>query len=264
MNASPSNHPGAVRPILTIAWREWRTMFLSPLAWTLLAVLFALSAYMFVANIDQFTERQQFRAMGGSNRLSITDWVVAPMFGNAAVLLLLILPMLTMRLVAEEKRRLTWPVLASSPLNPMQIILGKYLGLLMFLLNTVILLAVPPLALSFFATMDYGQVVSGLLGLFLVAATFGAIGLAASSATDNPIVAAISTFGVLLLLWIAAWMGQSNGGPVEQTLNYLSLIGHYESFLKGVVSSDDLVYFILLSAFGLLFARQRLAAELFH
>ncbi|MEO5340352.1 MAG: ABC transporter permease [Magnetococcus sp. MYC-9] len=251
-----------MRAIGTIALRELRSMFLSPLAWTLLAVLFAITAYMFMAAVFNYQVKLvQFQSYGEVGKLSLTDWTIAPMLGNAAVMLLLIIPMVTMRLFAEEKRRGTWAAIASSPLAPMEIILGKYLGLLLFLAITVSLLSLPTFLLFFFGKPDLGQLLSGLLGLFLLAASFGAVGLAASSATDNPIVAALAAFGLLLLLWVAAWMGEAGGSGVGLLLGYLSITGHYQNFLTGVVSSTDLVYFLLLAATGLLFARQRLMAE---
>lgn len=251
-----------MRAIIILAVKEVRSMFVSPLAWTLLSVLFAITAYMFNAAVANYQVRQmQFQAFGEGGKLSLTEWTIAPTLGNAAVLLLLIMPLVTMRLIAEEKRQDTWAALAGSPLRPMEIILGKYLGLLMFLTIAVVLLAIPPLTLFSYGNPDLGQTLAGLAGLFLVAASFGAVGLAASSATENPMVAALSTFGVLLLLWIASWMGEAGGQSVEKVLTYLSLMGHYQNFLSGVVSSADLAYFILLSAGGLLFARQRLMAE---
>lgn len=251
-----------MRAILVIARREYRSMFLSPLAWTLMAVLFAIVGYMFTAAVLSYQKAQmQYQMFGGGDKLPLTDYTVSPMLGNAAVLLLLIMPLLTMRLIAEEKRRETWAALASSPLAPMEIILGKYVGLLWFLGTIVTLLAVPPLTLYGFGDPDGGQILAGLLGLFLVAAAFGAVGLAASSATENPMVAALGAFGVLLFLWIASWMGEAGGGVLEQSLAYLSLLDHYQNFLQGIVNSSDLFYFVLLSAAGLLFARQRLMAE---
>ncbi|MBF0158871.1 MAG: ABC transporter permease subunit [Magnetococcales bacterium] len=253
-----------LRPVMAIAMREWRAMFLSPLAWTLLAVLFAIVSYMFIGAVSRYHE-QQFAynsfGGGGASQLPLTDMVVAPMFGNIAVLLLLILPLITMRLLADEKRHGSWPALASSPITPGQIVLGKYGGLLLFLLVAVTLLSLPAWLLFGFGHPDGGQILSGLIGLLLVSATFGAVGLAASSATDNPMVAAITTFGILLLLWIASWTGEAAGDRIEKILSYLSLINHYENFLKGVVSSADLIYFLICSAAGLLYARQRLVTD---
>ncbi|MBF0626386.1 MAG: ABC transporter permease [Magnetococcales bacterium] len=252
-----------MKAIWILAVREWRSLFLSPLAWSLLAVLFCICAYMFNSGVAHYQINQmQFQAYGrGGTGPSLTDWTVTPLLGNAAILLLLILPLITMRLIADEKRRRTWPALAASPISPTGIVLGKYLGLLLFLVVTVALLGLMPATLFLYGNPDPGQVLAGLLGLFLVAATFGAVGLAASSATENPIVAAVATFGILLLLWIVAWMGESSGTGMDRILAYASLINHYEKFLHGIVSTADLAYFILVSAGGLIFARQRLLAE---
>ncbi|MEO5365405.1 MAG: ABC transporter permease [Magnetococcus sp. WYHC-3] len=246
--------------ILRLARREVQALFLSPLAWTLLAVLFALCAYMFGAAVELYLARQmQFRAMGGGD-LPLTAMTVAPLYGNAAVLMLLILPLFTMRLIAEEKRRDTWPALLSSPLSSTQIILGKYLGLLAFLAATLALLGLLPLTLTAFGNPDMGMVLGGLLGLFLLCAAFGAVGLATSSIGDNPIVSALLGFGALLALWILAWAGQMGDAP-DSLLEQLSLMTHFEPFLRGLVRSGDLYYFLALSTLGLLFARHRLEAD---
>ncbi|MBF0627274.1 MAG: ABC transporter permease subunit [Magnetococcales bacterium] len=251
-----------MRAIVTIALREVRGMFHSPLAWTLLAVLFAICAYMFNAAVISYQiQMLEYQSYGMHGSLPLTERTIAPMLGNAAVLLLLLMPLLSMRLIAEEKRQGTWPALACSPLSPMEIILGKYFGLLLFLAIAIGLLAIPPLTLYAYGTPDTGQFLAGLLGLFLTAAAFGAVGLAASSATENPNVAAVISFGVLLMLWILSWMGNATGGGTEKILSYFSLLNHYQNFLIGVVSSADLIYFLLLSSAGVLFARQRLMAE---
>ncbi|MBF0369847.1 MAG: ABC transporter permease subunit [Magnetococcales bacterium] len=250
-----------MRAIRIIAFQEWRSLFLTPLAWSLLGMLFMITGYMFGASVLDYQKRlMRYESFGVVEDLSLTDWTVVPTLGNGAVLLLLIIPLLTMRLFAEEKRRGSWPALASSPLTPMTIILGKYLGLLLFLLVAVGMLAIPPLTLLFFGHPDIGQILAGLLGVFLVGAAFGAVGLGASSATDNPIVAAVAGFGVLLLLWLLSWMGGVGESALFQVLAYLSPMNHYPHFLSGVIRSGDLAYFFLLSATGLLFARQRLVA----
>ncbi|MBF0294776.1 MAG: ABC transporter permease subunit [Magnetococcales bacterium] len=248
--------------ILTLAVREVRGMFHSPLAWTLLAVLFSICAYMFNASLLNYQiQMMEYQAYGMRGALPLTERTIAPMLGNAAVLLLLIMPLLSMRLIAEEKRQGTWPALASSPLSPMVIVMGKYLGLLFFIAIAIGVLAIIPLTLYPYGNPDTGQFLAGLVGLFLTAASFGAVGLAASSATENPNVAAVASFGVLLLLWIVSWMGNASGGALDKTLAYFSLMTHYQNFLTGLISSADLVYFVLLSAAGVLFARHRLLAE---
>lgn len=251
-----------MRTILIIGVREVRSMFLSPLAWTLLAILFSVCSYMFsVAAINYQESQLQYQGLGKDADFSLTDAVVTPTFGNAAVLFLLIMPLITMRLIAEEKRHHTWSALASSPLTPMVILLGKYLGLLFFLVISVGLLGMLPVVLFMLGNPDLGQILAGFLGLFLLLAAFGAVGLAASSSTDNPLVAALWTFGVLLSLWIISWIGGSGDGALATVLTYLSLLNHYHALLTGVVDSADLAYFVLLTMAGLLFARQRLMAE---
>lgn len=249
--------------ILTIAAREWRAQFLSPLAWTLLGALFAIGAYMFNAALLQYqTQQLQFQAFGGAERaLSLTDWTVAPLLGNMAVILLLVMPLFTMRLIAEEKKNDTWPALASSPIGPLGIVLGKYLGLLFFLAAAVGLIGLMPALLYFWGNPDGGQILAGLLGLFLMGAAFGAVGLAASASTSSPMIAAIASFGLLLILWMAAWMGKSADSALGKGFAWLSLLDHYQPFLRGVVNLGDAAYFLLLAAAGLIFARQRLAAE---
>ncbi|MBF0135102.1 MAG: ABC transporter permease [Magnetococcus sp. DMHC-1] len=254
-----------MKAIWTIAVREWRAMFLSPLAWTLLAVLFAICAYMFGTLVQQYLLRQlQFQAYGqgmGGGGLPLAEFTVTPLLGNASVLLLLIIPLISMRLIADEKRRGTWPALATSPLSPMQIVLGKYLGLLLFLGVTVLLIGLLPATLFIYGHPDPGQFFAAMLGLFMVTATFGAIGVGASSATDNPVVAAVLTFGALLFLWIVGWLSDPGAGGTISILGYASLIDHYEKFLQGIVSTADLAYFVIVSIAGLTFARQRLMAQ---
>ena len=249
--------------IWTIALREWRALFISPLAWSLLAAIFCITGYMLNSGLDYYTTMQWRSQMMNAGVFSLTD-VVSQVLGNGAVLLLLLTPLLTMRLIADEKRQETWPALASSPASLTQIVLGKYLGLILFLLVLVAVLGLQPALLSLYGELDVGQTLSALLGLFLVAAAFGSIGLAASSATENPIVAAIITFGVLLMLWIAAWWGEGSGGGFEQVMGYISLFSHYEKFLQGVVSSADLVYFLILSTLGPLLAVRKLNGERFN
>ncbi|MBF0311027.1 MAG: ABC transporter permease [Magnetococcales bacterium] len=255
-----SDSPAFFRPIGILARREWFALFRSPLAWTLLGVTSAMAGFMFYSALSLFqAQKMQFQMYGSNANLSLTQLTVGPTFGNVAIILMLLIPLLTMRLVAEEKRRNTWEALVSSPLSPLQIVLGKYLGFLLFLAVLVGLLSLMPLTLFLYGNPDKGQVFTTLLGLFLLAGSFGAVGLAASCATENPVVAAILSFGTLLLLWILGWSGDST--PVGTLFNYLCVVPHFESFLKGVISSADLAYFLLLSSAGLLVARQRLLAQ---
>lgn len=240
----------------TIALRELRSMFLSPLAWAVLAVVQGILAYVFLIGIDNFVVFQS-RLLGMKDAPGVTDIVIEPMLGTAAVILLLVTPLLTSRLLAEEQRTRTQALLFSAPVSMTEIVLGKYLGMLLFLIVLIGMLAAMPFALLVGGSLDPGKIASGLLGLTLLAASFAAAGLFLSSLTEQPAVAAVSTFGLLLLLWIIDWASGTRE-EMSAVLGYVSLLRHYESFLKGVFDSTDLAYFLLFSAGFLIFTLRRL------
>ncbi|OSM05039.1 putative ABC transporter permease [Magnetofaba australis IT-1] len=235
-------------------------MFLSPLAWSLLAVLFFIISFMFLSMMQSYQDAVMLYAQMGQ-QLSVTEVVIRSLYANTAILLLLILPLVTMRLIADEKRRDTWPALAASPLSPTQIVLGKYLGLLLFLAAAITLIGLLPWTLSLYANPDVGVILSCMLGVFLVASAFGALGLAVSAATENPIVAAVVTFGLLLFLWIVGWMSSAVGDTAGEAIKFLALSDHYQNMLRGMVRLSDLVYFLLVVGFGLFVARHFLVSE---
>ncbi len=229
-----------------IAAREWRGLFLSPLAWTLLAVTQALLAWIFIILINDF-QNLQGRLAGLEHAPGVTDLVVAPLFRVAAWALLLLTPLLTMRLLSEERRTGTLDLLLSAPVSATQIVLGKYLGVLIFLLGVVALTALMPLALMTGAALDGGKLLAGLLGLSLLAASFAAAGLYLSSLTAQPLIAATATFGLLLAFWIVDAVGAGQG-IASQFFGYLSLPRHHDALLLGLVRSEDVAYYLLFSA----------------
>lgn len=226
-----------------IAGRELRTLFLSPLAWSILGVIQIILGYMFLAQLDYYL-MMQARIAGLEDAPGITDLIVAPLFANAGVILLLVTPLLTMRLISEERRNRTLSLLFSAPVSMTEIILGKYLGVFAFLLIMVGMILLMPLSLLAGGGLDYGKLAACVLALTLLLAGFAAVGLYISSLAAQPTVAAVSTFGALLLLWIIDWTGNSSG-QAGGMLEYVSLLRHYESLLKGLVSTTDLVYFLL-------------------
>lgn len=244
--------------IFTIGVRELKSLFLSPLAWSILAVVQLILAYLFLGRIEIFQMYQsQLMAMDGAPGL--TEIVMPDLLGNAAILLLLVVPLLTMRLVAEERRNRTLALLFSAPLSMTEIVLGKYLGILLFLLALLVMIALMPLSLLAGAGLDLGLLASGFLGLALLLASFAAVGLFMSTLTQYPTVAAISTFGALLLFWILDWSGQGFAGG--NWLAYLSLFNHYKPFLDGIFDSGDAVYHVLLIATFLVLSIRRLDAD---
>ena len=242
--------------IFTIAIRELKNLFLSPLAWTIMAVLQLILAYLFLSQLDTFMLLQP-RLAGIEGAPGVTDIVVAPLLQTSGFLLLLIAPAITMRVFSDERRNRTLSLLLSAPVSMTDIVLGKFLGVSLFFLLLLSLLAAMPLALYAGTTLDAGKLAAGLLGLALLLATFAAIGVFMSSLTEQPVVAAISTLGILMLLWIIDWSGDSQEGMTD-LLPYLSLKTHFESFLKGLFSTADVAYFLLLIAAFLVLAIRRL------
>ncbi len=229
---------------LTIASRELRSLFLSPLAWSILAVVQFLLAYIFLSQVEYFQRLQPHIAALESSP-GVTDLIVAPLFGNAGVILLLVTPMLTMRLISEERRNRTLSLLFSAPVSITEIVLGKYLGILAFLAIMITMIVLMPLSLTLGTDLDWGKFAACVVGLGLLLAAFAAIGLYLSSLATQPVVAAVGSFGMLLLLWIIDW-NATVGTAKGELLGYLSMLRHYQNLLKGMVNTTDLVYFLLL------------------
>lgn len=230
--------------IWTIATRELKNLFLSPLAWAILAVLQLIIAYLFLTQVDTYMLLQP-RLAGVEGAPGVTDIVAAPLLQTIGFLLLLIAPALTMRVFSDERRNRTLSLLLSAPVTMTDIVVGKFLGVTLFLFITLLLLAAMPLSLSAGTTLDFGKLAAGLLGLALLFASFAAIGVFMSSLTEQPVVAATSTFGLLLLLWIVDW-SHSGEQQVSELFRYLSLQSHLQSFLKGLFSTADVAYYLLL------------------
>ncbi len=244
--------------IFAIAMRELRSLFLSPLAWVMLGVLQVILALLFLLMVDQFAEFQT-RLLGMQNAPGITEVVVAPLFSNAGVILLLIAPLITMRLISEERRNRSLSLLFTAPVTMTQIVLGKYVAALLFFMIVVVLMILMPLSLLAGGSLDWGLFAAAILGLVLLLSTFAAIGVFMSSLTQSPTVAAVATFGVLLLLWILDWSNAGSAGKV--VLTYISLTSHYQAFLKGVFDSADAAYYLLLTIAFLVLTVRRLDAD---
>lgn len=244
--------------MFAIAWRELRNLFLSPFAWTILAMVQLVLAWRFLTLV-QYVLDVQPRLAASQSSVGVTDMVAANLFNFAAIVMLFVTPLLTMGLIAGERRGCRLTLLRTAPLSSATIVLGKYLGVLGFLALLVLLVGSMPLALLLGAPLDLGVVATGVLGMFLVVAAFAAVGLYASAVAGYPAVAAVISFAVLLFLWIADWAGELAD---EATLfTYLSLFGHYRSLLGGLIDSRDLVYFGLIISLFLVLAVRRFESE---
>ncbi len=249
--------------IILIAVREFKNLFLSPLAWAILIVTQIILCYQFLSQLEAYMQFQAQLSVLESSP-GITDLVIAPLLSNTAIVLLIIIPLLTMRLISEEQKNQTLSLLLSAPISMTDIILGKYLAILGFLLILVIMIAFMPLSLRLGTAIDLGQLASAFVGLYLVLASFTAVGLYMSTRTRHPAIAAISSFGVLLLLWMMNFAGHS--AYAEQTIHsngtdlfrWFSLLNHFEPLLNGLFSSADIAYYCLFIILFLVFSIRRL------
>lgn len=235
-----------MKMIFTIASHEFKTLFLSPLAWTVLAILQCILAYLFLTQVETFTLIQpKLATIEGAPGL--TDIVVTPLYGNAGIILLLVTPLLTMRLISEERRNKTLSLLLSAPISNVDIIIGKYLGILGLLLIIVFLITLMPLSLLMGGELDSGKLFANLLALLLLVTAFTSTGLFMSTVSDHPTIAAMGTFGILLLLWILDWTTSMHDQRSE-LFEYLSILRHFQNIQSGLISSVDISYFLLFTA----------------
>ncbi len=241
--------------VRVIAGRELRSLFLSPLAWTILGVVQFVLAWLYLSQVDFFLQFQP-RLAALAQAPGVTQLVVAPLYGNVALVLLLVVPLLTMRLISDERRNGTLSLLLSAPLSMTEIVLGKYLGLMAFLLLMASLIALMPLALLAGTPLDWGLLAAIQLGVVLLLGSFAALGLFMSTLTAYPAVAAVASFGALLFLWLLDWAGEQGS-----LLGQLSLMRHYQALLQGVFDSADVIYYLLFIVTFLVLSIQVLDAQ---
>ncbi len=248
--------------IFHIAARELRTLFLSPLAWSVIGVVQFILSLLFLFALQDFLMTHQARLHMYAMPLGVTDFVVAPLYSSASIILMLVVPLITMRVISDERRNRSLTLLFSAPLSMTEIVVGKYLGVLAFLIIMTLIYSLMPLSLLFAGSIDFGLFFSLLLGAILMVAAFAAIGVFMSSLTAQPTIAAISTFGVLLLLWIINMAGNSPGSEgVFNLLSYLSMLTHYESFSRGIVNSTDVLYFVIVIVTFMVLSIRRLDGD---
>lgn len=247
--------------IKLIAIREFKSLFLSPLAWAILTVTQIILCYQFLSQLESYMKVQS-KLSTLENSPGITDLVVSPLLSGAAIILLLIVPLLTMRLISEEQKNQTITLLFSAPISMSQIILGKYFGVLGFLIILLMMIALMPLSLLFGTAIDLRQLAAALMGLFLVLASFAAVGVYMSTLTRHPAIAAVSNFGLLFFLWIINFAGMGTESPANAqnaiNLSYFSLLNHFEPLLRGVFSTTDIIYYLLFIALFLVLSVRRL------
>jgi len=251
-----------LRDIFHIAGKEIHSYFVSPIAYVVLTGFMVLSGWFFFNLLMQFNRvvnmYQMMRRQDLVMQLNLNDMVMGFLFGNMAVILLFITPLITMRLFAEEKKLGTDELLFTSPVSVNAVVLGKYLAALLFLGIMMVLTSVFPMILFHYGapTPELGPILTGYLGLFFLGAAFLSVGLFASSLTENQIVAAVICFVTLLVFFVIGWPAESVGSTAGKVLQYLSLIDHFDDFPKGLLESQHVVFFITFILFGLFLTKR--------
>lgn len=226
--------------IFVIAGKELRTLLGSPSGWAVLAILQLILGGLFLYRLDSFlTLQPQLAALESAP--GVTELIVAPIFSVSAIILLMLTPLLAMRLIAEERRAQTLPLLLSAPIGISGIILGKFIGLLAFMLVTPALLVLMALSLTLGGTLDWGLLAANALGLILVIASFAALGLFMSALFSRPAMAAAATLGALLAFWLI----NIGARDPESPLHMIALLQHYDSFARGIIDTLDVVYYLV-------------------
>jgi ABC-2 type transport system permease protein len=242
-----------MRSAWIIAKRDLGSFFNSPIFYVVTTVFLIIYSFIFfnILNFFSFQSFQagQLQAMGIN--LNLNEMVIEPSLQNMSVILLMIIPIITIRSFADEKKMKTFRLLLSSPVHLREIILGKFLACMIVVAVMILISSYSVGFLFLLGEPEPGPVITGYLGVLLMAGCFVSVGIFASSLTDNQIIAAVLTFGFSLFMWVIGWGAQAAGSTTGQVLQYISIVDHLERFLKGLVNTSDLVYYLSFILFNL-------------
>jgi ABC-2 type transport system permease protein len=227
--------------IINIARKELKSLFASPMGWIILALLMFGFGFLYLDGVNKY-----FEVMSGSirpaERQGITIFVGQNVYGAANFLMTVAIPILTMRLISEERRSQTLPFLFSAPISLTEIVVGKFLGMVIFLGILVLYIFIMLSSMNIWADIDFGYLIGNSFGLMLLIGSFCALGIYFSSLTSQPIIAAISTFISLFAMVI---FGNFTASDPTHWFNHISMSKHFQSFTRGVIDTSDVVYFML-------------------
>jgi ABC-2 type transport system permease protein len=241
-----------MKNILAICEKELKSYFSSPIAYLAMAMFAILFGFFFWNAVGYFVSISvQSVAMGRSFPMDLNEMIVRPLLLNTSVIGLFLIPMIAMRLFAEEKRSGTIELLLTSPVHDAEIVIGKWLAALA-LYGALLLISLANIGFLFlYGKPDWQPLAAGYLGLILQAGALLALGAFISTLTKNQIIAGITTFAVCLLLWVFEWVGGYETAVWAKAMAYMSVVSHFEPFAKGVIDSKDAVYFLSLIFLGL-------------
>jgi gliding motility-associated transport system permease protein len=237
---------------MTIWRKELNSYFRSPIAYGVMAFFGLISGYFFYVAIVFFVQASIQSSMTGQNQpMSVNEQVIRPIFSNISVIGLFLIPMITMRLFAEEKRTGTIELLVTSPIRDLEIIMGKWLAAMTLYAVMLGISLLSMTTLFVYGKPDWRPMAVGYLGLLLQGGCLLAIGTFISTCTKNQIVAGVAGFSVCLLLWVLDWMSSFQDSVSAKAISYLSVLQHFDSFSKGVLDSKDIIYYISAIFIGL-------------
>jgi len=240
-----------MRNIWLICAKEMRAYFASPIAYAVLGLFsFLFGALVFYPTIRELSQMAVQMQMQGQP-LNLNDQVIRPLLGFASTISLFVLPLITMRLFAEEKGSGTMELLLTSPVYDAEIILGKWLGAMLLYMCMLGMSVLNIMFLYFWGKPDWKPVLVAYLGLILQGGVLLGIGAFISSLTKSQVVAGGATFFVCLILWLLSWFTSFSGSPVYQVLNYLSIVTHFDNFAKGVIDLKDTTFYLTMIFFTL-------------
>ncbi len=250
-----------MRNVMAIAGKELRGYFASPIAYIVIGAFALLFGYFFYAGVAFFNRQSMQMAMGMGGSMNINQMLITPVFINATVMMLFLLPAITMRTYAEEKRSGTIELLLTSPITDTEIILGKFLGAMGLYASMLAVTLIHVGLLFWFGNPEWKPIASAYLGLLLMGGCFISVGLLISSLTKNQIVAGVVTFAVFLMLWVINWIGVFVGPTAQAILSHLSITDHFDDFSRGVIDTKHLVYYVSFISLGLFLTAKSVDSE---
>lgn len=241
-----------MKSLMPVYLRELRSYFSGPIAYLVIVIFLIISGIMFILIFNDYA-RVSFEVIRANyqvriSQLNVGEGLLAPLFRNLSFLLLLMMPLLTMKSFSEEKKSGTIELIFTYPTRDIELVLGKMLAVLTVLSAMLGFTLVYSLIILYFKPLPLGIVASGYLGLLLMGIAFTSLGVFISSLTENQIIAAVWTFGMIMVFWMIGWLVGDSTMPIAGIFRYLSLFEHFESFSVGVIDTRDLVYYLSFSA----------------
>lgn len=241
-----------IRNIWVIARKDFRAYFTSPIAYIVIAGFMVIMGWMFFFILSHFNmQNMQYQQYNMGKGVSITDGIIRPLYANMNVIFLFLVPFITMRLFAEERKLHTIELLMTSPVQLIDVILGKFFSALMLLKVMLLMTLVYPLILFATGNPELGPIVTTYIGVFLLCSCYLALGILFSSMTENQIIAGALTFASGLFFWLVNWATQSAGPVWGEILSYLSLMSHFNSFGQGLLNTSDIFYYLSFMGIGI-------------